>query len=603
MSYNIDKPINLKKMKEIVQYLAKEVWGYKKTYYFVYLMDVLIKSMRPFINIVFPKLIIDELLGLRRMPVVITIVVVMIALNFICGEIIVVTTQNLEKKYYDDIQKYLEAKIGLKIMKMNFESTENKQVLEKFQKAKESLGEGFSGGIRGIASTFSGMLSSIITLIGTIGIVLIHSKILILLVLVNVVINNFVNSKKNAVQFLNFKILSSISRSFNYFQVVLADIRYGKDVRLYNASDMMMTEIDGFYDKQINILKEQSTKISKYLGISSICSALTSGLCYFYMGYLALNRAIGIGDFSMLATASTTFIDAINSILKHLLDLQKKCVYADEYVSFMTLVQYNPTLGNKNLSGTNKFEIELKNVSFRYPDTNVDVLKNISLTIQNGQRLSIVGHNGSGKTTLIKLLCRLYSVSEGEILLNGINILDYDYDEYIKKITVVFQDFKILPLTIKENIALENADNASDKEIISLLKRVGLKQKLDDLKEGLYSHVFKSYDLTGFEPSGGEQQKMAIARALYKNSPIVILDEPTAALDPIGEYEIYSQFNDLIGDKMAIYISHRLSSCKFCDKIAVLNEGKLCEYGTHDELIACNGIYANMYKVQAQYYI
>ena len=245
--------------------------------------------------------------------------------------------------------------------------------------------------------------------------------------------------------------------------------------------------------------------------------------------------------------------------------------------------------------------IEFKNVSFKYPRSENYVLRNVSIKIQSGEHLSIVGLNGAGKTTFIKLLCRMYDVTEGEILIDGVNIKEYSDEEYRKLFAVVFQDFKLFAFSLKENIVL--GGEYDEDRFTESLKMSGLYEDAMKLEQGADTMIFKSYDEHGTELSGGQQQKTAICRALYKDAPIVILDEPTAALDPMAEYEIYRKFNDLVGGKTAIYISHRLSSCKFCDKIAVFSDDTIKEYGTHDELANIeNGIYARMYSVQAKYY-
>ena len=246
--------------------------------------------------------------------------------------------------------------------------------------------------------------------------------------------------------------------------------------------------------------------------------------------------------------------------------------------------------------------IEFRNVSFSYPNTGVRVLKNVSITIKAGERLSVVGLNGAGKTTFIKLLCRLYDTDEGEILIDGVNIREYDYDEYMKLFSVVFQDFRLLSFTAKDNILLGAED--SDEAVDAMFEKVGLLDKINSLPKGRDTMMFREFDRDGVQLSGGEQQKLAIARALYKDAPVVILDEPTAALDPVAEYEIYCKFNDLVGGKTAVYISHRLSCCKFCDRIAVFSEGTIKELGTHDELVNRDGgIYSEMFRAQAQYYV
>jgi ABC-type multidrug transport system fused ATPase/permease subunit len=249
-------------------------------------------------------------------------------------------------------------------------------------------------------------------------------------------------------------------------------------------------------------------------------------------------------------------------------------------------------------------EIEFRHVSFSYPGTERKILDDISIKIAPGEHLSIVGLNGAGKTTFIKLLCRLYDPTEGEILLDGVNIKEYDYKKYMEQFAPVFQDFKLFALTLSDNIIFEKeTDEAEKKRIAELTELVGLEDFVNKLDKGMDTNLFKFFDEEGIEPSGGEQQKIAIARALYKDSPVVILDEPTAALDPVAEYDIYRQFNTLVGGRSAFYISHRLSSCKFCDRIAVFSGGKIAEYGTHDELERIpNGIYAEMFEAQAKYY-
>ena len=268
----------------------------------------------------------------------------------------------------------------------------------------------------------------------------------------------------------------------------------------------------------------------------------------------------------MISTASA-LDSTLGGLVWNILDLFKRCNYAYEYVLFMNYPEALPK-GDKK--------------------------------VKNGEHLSIVGLNGAGKTTFIKLLCRLYDPTEGSILLDGIDIREYDYKEYMRQFAPVFQDFKLFCVPVKENITLIENDDA---ELAELWKLVELEDFVQKLPKGEETCIYKFFDEEGVEPSGGEQQKMAIARALYKKAPVVILDEPTAALDPIAEYEIYRQFHTLVGGKTAFYISHRLSSCKFCDKIAVFADGKIAEYGNHDKLVNVpNGIYAKMFEAQAQYY-
>lgn len=251
----------------------------------------------------------------------------------------------------------------------------------------------------------------------------------------------------------------------------------------------------------------------------------------------------------------------------------------------------------------NGVSIEFKNVSFKYPNTDVYILKNINTIIHSGEHLSIVGKNGAGKTTFIKLLCRLYEVTEGEILVNGVNINDIEYSKYLDLLSVVFQDYKLMAFSIKDNIDMgQNKYPDVENKINELCEIVEIDSWINSLKDKQNTNLYKMFDESGIEPSGGQAQKLAIVRALYKDSPIVVLDEPTAALDPIAEFEVYNNFDKLVGGKTAVYISHRLSSCRFCDRIIVFGGGTIIEDGSHDKLMENQkGFYYNMYNTQAKH--
>ena len=324
-------------------------------------------------------------------------------------------------------------------------------------------------------------------------------------------------------------------------------------------------------------------------------------LIFCYLGYKVIKNLITIGDFSMCVTASNDFTNCCQAIVQSVQEILKRTNYVNEYLKFMEYPVALPK-GTKSVVLDKPHTIEFKNVSFKYPRSEKYVLQNVSIKIPNAQHLAIVGLNGAGKTTFIKLLCRLYDVTDGEILIDDINIKEYSDDEYRKLFAVLFQDFKLLAFSLKENIAF--SPEVPDSQIDDVLKLAGLYEHAQKLPKKNDTCIYKSFDETGVELSGGQKQKTAIARALYKNSPIVILDEPTAALDPLAEAEIYEDFNKMVGGKTAIYISHRLSSCKFCDQIAVFSEGNIKEYGTHDQLMQIpNGIYKEMFTTQAKPYL
>lgn len=302
----------------------------------------------------------------------------------------------------------------------------------------------------------------------------------------------------------------------------------------------------------------------------------------------------------MYAGAVITMMESIREMIQ----TYTRINYANEY-----LKTYEEFIEDKDMDydGTlpiekridNEYNLEIKNVSFKYPDTEEYILKNINLKLKIGERLALVGMNGAGKTTLIKILLRLYEPTEGEILLNGINIRLYDYREYMKIFSVVFQDYQLFDFPLDENIS---GSSDPDKERVrDALDKMRIMDRVDSMKNGIHTSLNHEIE-DGESLSGGEAQKIAIARALYKDAPFVILDEPTAALDPLSEAEIYENFRELVGGKTSIYISHRMSSCRFCDRIVVMDNGEIKEQGTHDELMNLGGTYEKLFSTQARYY-
>ena len=328
---------------------------------------------------------------------------------------------------------------------------------------------------------------------------------------------------------------------------------------------------------------------------------------YLFIGAKAYMGAFGIGNFVLYISTIERFISAISDLFQTVSMLSSNIPYLRDEFSYLDMPNnmYQGTLKVEKRAfceeGDNDYEIEFRDVSFRYPNTETYALRHINLKFKIGEKMAVVGENGSGKTTFIKLLCRLYDPTEGVILLNGIDIKKYDYDEYMSIFSVVFQDFKLFSFSLGQNVAANT--NYDESRVIECLTKSGFSDRLAKMPKGIETCLYKNFDEEGVEISGGEAQKIALARALYKNAPFIILDEPTAALDPISEYEIYSNFNRIVGNKTAIYISHRLSSCRFCNDIAVFSNGSLIQRGSHDMLIQDeNGKYHELWNAQAQYY-
>ncbi len=385
-----------------------------------------------------------------------------------------------------------------------------------------------------------------------------------------------------------------------YLISLITNYQNGKDIRIYSMQALLSKHMRELMKKVSNVYLKWGITDGYYTGIIMILTQLASGLVYIVIGINAIHGIISIGDVLMYAGAVLQLTGSVRSGITEFNAYSYRMEYLNTYYEFINRpsTHYTGTLPVEKRTDAD-YEFVFEDVSFHYPGTKELILKDINLSFKIGEKFAVVGRNGAGKTTLVKLLCRLYEPTQGRILLNGIDIKYYDYSEYTRIFSVVFQDFKLLSLPLKDNIAA--GEEIEEDRMWKALEQAGLKKRVGTMSEGLHSRLYRNNG-EGIEVSGGEAQKLAIARALYKDGPFVILDEPTAALDPLAEAEIYEHFNDMIQGKTAIYISHRMSSCKFCDDILVLDGGHIAERGDHAQLLKNNGIYASLYHKQAQYY-
>lgn len=393
--------------------------------------------------------------------------------------------------------------------------------------------------------------------------------------------------------------LSKSNRIFDYYMTQYLDShKAGKDIRLYGQDRLITDEILQVGEKNTKIVDSMNRSIfANNLWISAANFALIF-YTYLFIGLKSIAGVYAVGSIVKYSGGVLQFAAAFSGMMDAFSQLRANSRYLSDYLKYRDLPESAEASGITEK--IEQCEIEVDDVSFRYPGTSEFVLKNVSFRIHNGDTTAIVGRNGSGKTTMIKLLCRLYEPTSGEIRLNGISIQEYDEETYRAMLGVVFQDFKLFSFTLGQNIAQAVSYDAS--RVQQCLKEAGMEERLHRMPAGLESHLYKDFAEDGVEISGGEAQKIALARALYKDAPFIILDEPTAALDPLAEAEIYENFNALIENKTAIYISHRMSSCKFCDSIVVMKEGTISELGNHAELLSRNGEYAALYNAQAAYY-
>ena len=402
------------------------------------------------------------------------------------------------------------------------------------------------------------------------------------------------------------------NRLYSFFGFIGVQKERASDMRIYNQQKLVDAYWGGsgedyrgnadVFGAEGVIGKLAQGPMGIYEGLSVCVSTLITGFIYIFTCLKAWGGAFDVGSITQYVGAATALSSNLYTIWETYGVMKTNTEYLEKTYEYLDIPNsmYQGSLTTEKRSDR-QYEVEFQDVSFKYPGSEIWALRHVNMKFKVGRRLAIVGENGSGKTTFIKLLCRLYDPQEGQILLNGIDIRKYRYDDYMQIFSIVFQDFQLISQPLGNNVS--GSMTFDEERVRQALIDAGFGDRLDTLPEGLQTQLYKDFTENGVDVSGGEAQKIAIARALYKDAPFIILDEPTAALDPIAEAEIYAKFNEISGDKTAIYISHRLSSCKFCDEIAVFHAGAVIQQGTHEQLLADEGgKYHALWNAQAQYY-
>lgn len=574
--------------------------AFKKTKsYFVYnILKILLDSLLPLINIYFPAMILGELLGKQnKMMMIIYVLIVVLGNNL--GSLFKQYLQMKIKLLNDKLNKYFDERINAKSLRIDYPNCEDPTIKDLLAKATSGMHMETAGFSNTIA-TCSSLISKIISIVSVFFIVIFSgTPFLIIFVVVTAIIKTIISVIRNKVDLNFFHTNTRLNRRFSYFFWDLIQFRNAKDLRLYDATPLVIAASIKEKDEKNKKYKDLFRKEGLLDVISNILTNIFDNiLVYIYLIVCCYEKIIDIVTLSMLISAYATFSNAFSGVFKEIFDFKFIVSYQSSYIDFMELptkMQLGQKLPPKEIKS-----IEFRNVYFKYPRTDNYIIEDFNLIIKENERLSLVGLNGAGKTTLMKLLCRLYDVDKGEILINGINIKEFAYEEYLKLFAIIFQDFRLISFSIKDNI--EGLENNHDK-LYDAFSRSGIKEKVEELKDKENTYINKYFSKDGIIFSGGEMQKLGIARAIYKDGHIVILDEPTSALDPLAEAEIYYRFNEVIGHKTTIFISHRLSSCKFADRIIVLDGKRIIEQGTHDELMQIeNGKYQKMFNEQAKYY-
>lgn len=588
-------------MKKLLHFI-KLVWKVSPGYLLLLFFDALVTSGQLLLNVVVPKFLVDELLGERKLSALVTLGLVMVLGNvgiaFLSNTL--KRTLTIQKTYVVQSMNKIMAE---KIMNLEYSYLEDPYYLDLKERAVFAINN--QDAISSIIECASKMFSGFLTLAGLAAIIATLGPVLMGVLAVSILLMLLLYASFAKYQQIMTEETIPINRRYGYYMNLGYEKGYQKDIRLYQMQKMIKDRLMTYTEEMCELFIKAFRRGGVCMGGMKWVNDAVAAICYGYVGIRTISDAFGsrisIGSLTMYVSAAVNFSGSVVEFGESIVITLQRLAFLDPYIEFMSLEEETADSGKELFTGEIE-TIEFRHVTFTYPKAEKPVLTDVSFQVKRGEKISIVGLNGAGKSTLVKLICRMYQADSGEILINGKNIQDYDYMSYMKTIAAVFQDFRLFNFTIGENISCQDK-NADMVQINRLIDEVGMREKIDSLKDGIHTRFGKEYDENGIEMSGGEGQKIAIARALYKKGSLVILDEPASALDPIAEAEIYEKFNNLVEDKTAIYISHRMSSSVFCDRILILDGGTVADYDTHENLMQkTDSLYYKLFQSQAENY-
>ena len=506
--------------------------------------------------------------------------------------------------------RYIEVRMNVirerarQAMKMDYALLERPEALDLQQRASNATGSNQEG-FEGMMHVLQDMGKNLVTVIVTFTAVTVLDARLILALAALVVLSflwyrRVIRTDKKEV----WDRLSPVWRRINYMSRVTQHFSFAKEIRLFALRGYLSGKQRAIYEDKEERIDHHHDLWNGYVLFGQVLNLISGALVYtvLYMAVLRHDSPLSIGDFTLYLALASAFSGALLTLLQRWGDYSRASMEVDDLRSFLELSDEAEGTENPPVPADGKYTFEFKNVRYRYAGAEKDALKDLNLTLHAGERLAVVGLNGAGKTTFIKLLLRLYEPTEGQILLNGRDVRAFDKEAYFRLFSPVFQDVQLFAMPLGENVAMLPKERIDREKAEKYLREAGLGEKLDTLPKGLDTELLKVVSEEGIDLSGGEKQKLALARALYRRAPVIVLDEPTAALDALAEKQLYERFDRMIGGSSAVYISHRLASTRFCGRIALFESGRLTELGTHDELMTRGGAYAKLFDVQARYY-
>jgi len=581
-----------------LKYIFDAIIKHDKTLFYYIIINNFIMPLSLIAPIIIPRFIVDALITgddyyivLRYIIAFFVVTIVASSSNYLLKTGIFVRSMSL--------RFLLLAVAGKKHISMEYVNFEKPEVLNLCERSERATADNVTG-IEGILHRFANYGGNIITFVVIVVIVLNVNILITLICLILLAFNYVFSNKANKYEKEVNDSLSTTNRKWSYIVGILSDAGYYKDILIFKMNDIIFQKLSFLsFEKQLGrnkILKKHNTKDN----ILSFLSGIQQIAIYITFSRMVFSSTITIGEYMMFVASVHLLYNTARSAINDSAYIMQQNEYVTDFRSFLSL---DLNENNKCISVPKEIDsISFKGVSFRYQNQTVDALKDISFTIERGERIALVGPNGAGKTTLVKLLTKLYHPSGGTISLNGINIGDMENSEVYNKFSTVFQDTNLFAFTLSENISFKSLQNTDEARVLKCLQQVGLSSVINNLPKGIFQPVLKTISEDGVQFSGGEIQKLALARALYKDAPIMILDEPTASYDAIAEERLYKIFNELTEGKTVIYISHRLASTRFCDRILMLENGTIVEEGSHEELMSKEARYAELFNMQSQYY-
>ena len=598
MKYNLSKIVSDCKnifcnTKILLNYIKSENNGNK---YFIYkFLQSITSALIPLVLMALPGLLINTLtqdeLNWNMCIVCVCSILVLPVLNYFIN----LFFNYRLKKIKQQIELGIDITFYKYVLKMDYELYDNPNIQINKTRSLSALSK-----VWNVSDILFGFITQVISLVFVILVISFLNPVLVVIVVFFSIFFSIIRNKVNKRLFTLDQKGSEIDRRMWGITYMLDQKDYAKEIRLFNMSNLLLNEYKKVKQESIDLNMEYFKNQNIPSRYNAFFELAQNAIIYTYLIINVLKRAMPIGSFTIYLSYYSRFKGVLNGFISSFLELAQISLNVDELNQFMSLPTTSHASGNLSVDYSKESVIEFRDVSFKYPGSDTYALKNVNLSINFNEKLCIVGSNGAGKSTFVKLLTRLYSPTEGIILLNGRNIADYNAEEYTELFAPVFQDFVKYYFSIGINIALTTDYDVN--KLDNILSQCHLDNLMQKLPKGYDTQVSKWIDPTGIEPSGGENQRIAIARALYKGGEIYILDEPTAALDPNAEYEIYTQFSNMIKHKTAVLVTHRLSAVQLADKVAVFENGSVVECGTHDELYAKGGIYTEMFDKQARFY-